>query len=39
MANAGLAERVDRLAWDDLGDQPDDRRLGPGAEAVEPGRR
>ena len=30
MANAGLAERVDRLAWDDLGDQPDDRRLGPG---------
>ena len=30
MANAGLAERVDRLAWDFRGDQPDDRRLGPG---------
>lgn len=39
MANAGLAERVDRPAWDDLGDQLDDRGLGPGGKAVEPGRR
>ena len=28
MANAGLAERVDRLAWDDLGDQPTTGALG-----------
>jgi hypothetical protein len=39
VANAGLAERVDRLAWGRSGRPADDRRLGPGGGAVEPGRR